>query len=444
MLHEQAPVRAQDRRTVLRSAALGITTLALPSPGVAASPEGEVSAAPGPTILTARPAGFMIPGGTGTESATVTGAVELTWTAIDGALGYVVRARLSSDGPSGAFGTIDASETTSAVVIGLDATQDYDLAVAATGAGGVTITADSSPVLAVGTVIATGGTVTTFVANGTNGTDGARYVVHSFTSPGTATLVLARDHDLEHLVVGAGGAGGTAGADTSSGGGGGGRVVTGTVAATAGEYDVTIGAGGTPTAVASLLATGGAAADGGSSSLALAGGATVAAALGGGGGASAMIGVGNQGPASTTGWTGGGGAVHAQNTRIGSTGVGGSGTKGGDPFGSGTSGDVQAAGGGGGSGGAGANAASSAGGAGGAGTTSSITGTGVTYGGGGGGGKRTATGTAGTGTGGGGAGGRAAPGSGGARGGGGGGAGSANVGGAGGDGVVIVRYALPA
>jgi len=240
---------------------------------------------------------------------------------------------------------------------------------------------------------------------------------------------------FDYLVVGGGGAGGSAGAGTSSGGGGGGQVIEGSVSAAGSSYSVTVGSGGSPVPVPTSSSSHEPGGDGEASSL---GGIS---ATGGGGGASAWIGPGEQGPASSTGWTGGGGAVHAQNESLGTTGTGGEGFEGGDPHGDGSAAAPQAAGGGGGSGGPGGNATAGAGGIGGLGVESSISGTAVNYAGGGGGGKRIdSSGSAGLGVAGGGNGGLGTSGTAGTLGGGGGGAGNDFLGGAGGDGVVIVRY----
>jgi hypothetical protein len=419
-----------DRRRVLTVSATGIAAMALPTAAAAATgaePQGAGLTAP--TGVTAEPIGYI---------GSSTGAIRVTWTSVAGATGYDVGWATTSNGT---YTFEAAGATTSHDLTGLAGTDTtHYLVVRATDGSIPSLNSDeatSSP------VIATGGTITTFDGNGTVGTAGVTYVVHTFASVGTDTFTLNRSRDLDYLVVGGGGAGGSAGADTSSGGGGGGQVIASELPGASGAFDVDIGAGGAATAVVDIIPSGGAAADGGTSSLTVAGGAPVATARGGGGGASAAIGSGNQGPASTTGWTGGGGATHADHTSAGSTGVGGVGVKGGDPFGSGTDADVQAAGGGGGAGGPGANAASSTGGAGGAGATSSITGTDLGYGGGGGGGKRILNGSVGVGNGGGGDGGLSAAGTPGTRGGGGGGAGDANAGGDGGSGIVIVRYALP-
>lgn len=229
---------------------------------------------------------------------------------------------------------------------------------------------------------------------------------------------------IEYLVVGAGGGGGS----SAGGGGGGGDVLSGTDMVSPGAYAVTIGAGGT-----------GSTRGGGLNGVA--GGSSAwnsHTAVGGGGG-------GTDGAAGSSGANGGGGGGFESDGTPPHTQSGGTGTAGfAGGTGSRTTGNHANGGGGGGNGAVGANATTSAGGNGGAGTSSSISGSAVTYGGGGGGGANGAVGdTAGTGTDGGGNG--SASGAGATatanRGGGGGGAayGSGN-GGAGAAGVVIVRY----
>ena len=275
--------------------------------------------------------------------------------------------------------------------------------------------------------------------------EGTVYRVLKWSDPaqtGCTWTVPTGVSNFDYLIVGGGGAGGSADGATSSGGGGGGRVIEDSVTSPAASYSVTVGSGGEAQSVPSsgLPGAGG---DGGTSSLG------AFQALGGSGGASAATGPGDrQGPASTSGWTGGGGSVWAGDSAPGSQGVGGGGYKGGDAHADGNNSSPQAAGGGGGAGGAGANASAGVAGDGGVGVESTITGRTESYGGGGGGGKRIADGSAGSGMDGGGDGGLGTAGAAGELGGGGGGAGVnndagvTNLGGAGGDGVVIVRYAI--
>jgi uncharacterized repeat protein (TIGR02543 family) len=292
---------------------------------------------------------------------------------------------------------------------------------------------------------------TTFIGNGLNGTvNGTSYTVDRILGVGTCDWLRPRGvESATVLVVGGGGAGGSV-ANGSSGGGGGGQIrEVALPLASVASLQVSVGAGGTPTAISSVpsVSSGG---NGGSSSVTPNGGSTTSS-LGGGGGANSRRFDAAQGVGSITGWTGGGGSAHAATGSTGSTGVGGAGNKGGNSRADGSFADPQAGGGGGGAGGVGSDATSGVAGNGGAGVSSTITGSNVFYGGGGGGGKRTTSGSAGTASGGGGAGGRYAEGSAGSQntGGGGGGSGESsqspfgNLGGAGGSGVVIVRYVTP-
>ncbi len=285
----------------------------------------------------------------------------------------------------------------------------------------------------------------TFIGDGTNGTvSGTSYTVDQILGTGSCNWISpAGVESATALVVGAGGAGGSA-ATGSSGGGGGGQVQTANISlAPSTTVQIVVGAGGSPTPIASVasVSSGG---NGESSSISPSGG-SLTSSLGGGGGANSRIYNVTQGFGSTTGWTGGGGSAHAATASNGSTGIGGAGLKGGNGYPNGTLADPQAGGGGGGAGGVGSNATSGVGGAGGVGVQSFITGSGIYYGGGGGGGKRTSSGSAGSASGGGGAGGKVAAGSAGTSntGGGGGGAGEGYLGGNGASGVVVLRYVTP-
>jgi hypothetical protein len=86
-------------------------------------------------------------------------------------------------------------------------------------------------------VSATGGSQDTTSRSG--------YIVHTFTSPGTFT-VLNGDVDVEYLVVAGGGGGGKMNypVGRGAGGGGAGGYRTGSLPVTPGDYPVTIGGGG--------------------------------------------------------------------------------------------------------------------------------------------------------------------------------------------------------
>lgn len=355
-----------------------------------------------PTGVTAEGAGYDDGGDT-----SITGGIEVSWDQVATATSYIVAYR-PADGDT--WTTIEVHGLTTTVVRDLDATLSYEVTVAAASAG---LTSAPSTAVTSGTVIATGGTVTTFTADGSNGPAGTTYVVHSFTAVGTATFTLARSIDVEHLVV-AGGASGTRGTCSVyyGHGGGGGGVSAGTLNSPAtGGYSVVVGAGGPGATQSCFAAHRGA--DGQDSRLVRSSDATVLVTATGGRGA-----VGNGTfdgvTASAVGGASGTGtfAGTAYTANAGGTGTG-----------------SYPAGGGGGAGAPGSGID------GGAGRTSTITGSAVGYGGGGAGRNSVGFGTA---TDGGSIGSDATAG----RGGGGSDGGTGYT--SGGSGVVILRYALPA
>ena len=271
------------------------------------------------------------------------------------------------------------------------------------------------------------------VASGGTVTQSGDYTIHTFTSSGTFTVEEAGN--VEYLVVAGGGSGG---GRYDGGGGGAGGFKTGTGhAVTAGDYTITVGAGGT----GSVDAIGN---NGGNSTF-----DTITST---GGGAGARSDGSTGGTNANSGGSGGGGAYKTASTsNTFGAGTGSEGNAGGQM--SNTS-NASAAGGGGGAGAVGANPSGGSNrdaGDGGSGVASSISGASVTYAGGGGGAAFNYGGnSAGTGgSGGGGNGGLSADGTDGTAntGGGGGGTsrtGSTNAGGDGGSGIVIIRYsALP-
>ena len=219
-----------------------------------------------------------------------------------------------------------------------------------------------------GTVVASGGTVTT---------DGF-YTIHTFTSNGS--FVVTTGGQIDYLLVGGGGGGGGFG-----GGGGGGwkKLLAQTIGVA--SFPVVIGAGGaqagsgsTKGSDGSVTTFNGDSADGG----------------GGGGAFSDSNSTGNNGG------SGGGGGTDSTSPFTGRP--GGTGTVGeGNDGGAGVTG-ATAGGGGGGGGAAGTAGSGTTGGAGGAGHTDSISGAAITYGPGGGGGGQLTGGAGGTGGGGGG------------------------------------------
>jgi len=289
-------------------------------------------------------------------------------------------------------------------------------------------------------ITATGGAITEYTADGTNGVLGVQYRVHSYTTIGSSDFSVTNtgsNGELDYLVVGGGGGG----AGANGGGGGGGGYREGSMVIASGSYTVVVGNGGQ----GGNLSTTYAGSSGGNSVF---GSVT---ALGGGTG-------GTFGQNGQAGGSGGGGGGSNGQVRSGGSGTLDQGNAGGtgNPSASSTVGQRPTAGGGG-AGQAGNNAvAPFTCGAGGNGSASSITGTSVMRAGGGGGGSdRSASSMAGAGGNGGGGSGGQTTGSFGVSGaagvantGGGGGGGNAGItggegdGGNGGSGIVIIRYPL--
>ncbi|MEI7528772.1 MAG: glycine-rich domain-containing protein [Elusimicrobiota bacterium] len=262
----------------------------------------------------------------------------------------------------------------------------------------------------IGAVSAIGGTVT----------DVGGYRVHTFTAPGTFTVI--NGGTVEVLVVAGGGGGsGSDGAGYPGGGGGaGGLIYNAAYNVSVGAISVTVGPGGTGGPMYSDNGTNG------SNSV-----FATLTAIGGGKGAYS-----SGGTVASGGGSGGGGGIFSGANSSGSAGTSGQGNAGGNGFYSGS----YAAGGGGGAGATGGNATGSGGGVGGVGVVYSISGSSVYYaGGGGGGGYSCAPGAGGNGGGGtGNSSGAGASGTANTGGGGGGGVG----GGYGGSGIVIIRYPI--
>jgi hypothetical protein len=377
-----------------------------------------------PTQPTVAPAGYALSSG---DSGT-NGALAASWSAVTGAVSYEVRTRPTGDGAYTAFG--DRAAGTSRSVTGLDGTASYDLEVAAINIDG-DVSAASTASTDVPARIASGGTVTTFDGNGTTGSTGTSYVVHTFTT--SDTFLLNRDRTVDYLVV-AGGGGGGAGGNSAGGGGGAGGLLQGQRTLGASEsVAVIVGASGLGGVRGSTQQHG---LGGGNSSF---DGIT---ATGGGGGRYGGSGE----DADAAGGSGGGGAGANARTQKG-VGTAGPPRQGHDG-GSGLVGLTgTAAGGGGGAGGAGVAGTSNTGGNGGPGVdvrpfAPNLGVVGFLAGGGGG----SSVLTQGSGRAGGGNGSRSGTAAAGAAntGSGGGGGQNENNGGDGGSGIVAVRYALPA
>lgn len=396
--------RPAPRRGVLAgSAALGITTLLLPTAARATSPVwGDDPSAP------SAPSGLRV-----VASATT---AELAWTAAtpgpSGAItDYSVEYAEVDEGTTGTWTAVSraASTVTRATVTGLDGAKGYVFRVSAVA------TATTGPATAQTVPLARGGDTVAF--------DGA-VAVHTFTTVASAPFVVSATGpaQLEYLIVGGGGGGGF----NHGAGGGAGGLLSGQRAWEVRDYPVLVGGGG-----AGATAEGAAGGVGSSSMF-----DGIYASGGGGGGTSLN-------PRDGTAGGSGGGAS-------GGGGIPGSGTAGqGNDGGAGSPGDaaLRHGGGGGGAGAVGGAATDSQAGTGGDGVESSITGTATYYAGGGGGGGYTGSHAAG-GLGGGGRGSSGStktdglPGSDGLGGGGGAGSASSGLGGRGGSGVVIVRYSL--
>mgnify|MGYP001551810480 CR=1 FL=1 len=419
-----APVSGRSepgRRVVLASGALGIFTTALPSSVAAASPDPEAEGLTAPTGVAAIPRGYLSDGSTG--------AIRVSWGAVQGATGYEVDVTVGGVTETTtvvgyATNSLDVSglageDTTHTVVVRAVTDSDTSL---------------DSPTVTASPVIGVGGTVTLLPSTGTP-TD----VVHTFAyDEEPQSFLLRRDIELQYLLVGGGGGGGGGDYPTyvrAGGGGGGGGVAVGTLTASKGTFTAAVGAGG---AGQESEASTERAESGGTTTLSFADG-SVTASGGVGGGRGRRVNN-DDNP-----WGGSGGASGAPTS-----------------FAAGQRPDLHGAGGGGASSEGSPSVAevdgATGGGDGGDGASSSLSGATEVYGGGGGGGSP--DGTAGTGgTGGGGTGGAnntagsavtgASNGADGRGGGGGGGNSGVNStpttrqGAPGGHGVVVLRYALP-
>jgi len=162
-------------------------------------------------------------------------------------------------------GTYDGQTLNSTGVTGLTAT--LTAGTLASGGGSLTYTIEGTPgsigtasfdlniggqsctlertVLPWSPISATGGTVTEFTANGTNGVNGVQYRVHSFTTVGNSSFNVTNsgtDGLVDYLVVAGGGGGG--GGYGGGGGAGGFRSGTGLSVNAGTDYIITVGNGG--------------------------------------------------------------------------------------------------------------------------------------------------------------------------------------------------------
>jgi hypothetical protein len=121
---------------------------------------------------------------------------------------------------------------------GVSSTSGKGDGTAGTGTNGVVIVAVQKSAPTVSGVVASGGTVTEYTGDGTNGVLGQKYKVHTFTADGTLTVTQGGECDV--LIVG----GGT-GAQQAVFQGGGGGVFEGRAMLGAGAVPVVVGVGGT-------------------------------------------------------------------------------------------------------------------------------------------------------------------------------------------------------
>lgn len=397
-----------------------VEVFAVSDGGLQSSPVsgGRWTVCPEPDAPSGVPAGHQLTAGTDTN-----GALDVTWASVTGAASYIVSHRPAD----GSWNDVPGLIGTSTRLSGLAGSTTHEVRISAVNADG-DASSPSSASTGLSATVASGGTVTTFEGDGTIGSVGTRYIVHTFASSGALALHAARD--VEYLIVAGGGGGG---GSFHGGGGGAGGLITGSLSVAPGSQSAVVGTGGDGGAQQTNPRDFG---DNGGDSSVL--GVT---ALGGGGGGAGAIGA--TAAIGRSGGSGGGGAFAGTSGADGSPGQGHAGGRGRD-----ASGPVRNGGGGGGAGAAGGAAVAGAvghGGDGGVGVSSAITGDVRTYAGGGGGNGHTSGGRAGLGgAGGGGAGQRVSVAAvAGAHGlGGGGGGADAGVGADGGDGVVIVRYPL--
>jgi hypothetical protein len=238
------------RRTVLRSGVAGVWVMALPPAGAAASEDalGDGSALAVPSGLDARPIGYASPGDTG--------AIRVTWVAVAGATSYELGWTTDPSG-AGPLTLVDVGDVTTFDLTGrVGNDTDHRIELRALAADRSSL---ASPQVVSSSVIATGGTVTTFVGDGTS-SDGtltnaaATYVVHTFTTSATFALNRAVEAGtdlaaVECLVVGGGGAGGSR---HGGGGGAGGLVIRRLEAVTAADHAISVGGGGIGAAAPAL------------------------------------------------------------------------------------------------------------------------------------------------------------------------------------------------
>lgn len=183
----------------------------------------------------------------------------------------------------------------------------------------------------------TGGTISNYTGNGTNGINGVNYRIHTFIS-GSSTFAAFPGLRVDYLVVGGGGAssGGIFGT-CYNGGGGGGQVLSSTTSLSGSSFSVTVGTGnpagsnGASSAFGSITAlggnqggNGGANGNGGNSGSGNAGGSYVGGGAGGsGGGGNSAAGSSNSGASPGAGGLGTASSISGSSVTYGTGGTGG-------------------------------------------------------------------------------------------------------------------------
>jgi hypothetical protein len=183
----------------------------------------------------------------------------------------------------------------------------------------------------------TGGTISNYTGNGTNGINGVNYRIHTFTS-GSSTFAAFPGLRVDYLVVGGGGpsSGGITGTTYNSGGGGG-QVLSSTTSLSGSSFSVTVGTGnpagsnGGSSAFGSITAlggnqggNGGANGNGGNSGSGNFGGSYVGGGHGGGGGGgNSAAGSPNSGNSPGAGGLGTASSISGSSVTYGTGGTGG-------------------------------------------------------------------------------------------------------------------------
>jgi len=295
---------------------------------------------------------------TGPSAPTINLSADYSIDAVSGAISYTWTVPVGW--------TINSGQGTTSVDVAVGANSG-NVSVTASNACG-TSSASTKPVSVWRPVVATGGTIANYIADGTNGVDGVQYRVHNFTTVGNSTFDVAdvgTDGLADYLIVGGGGGGG---GSHAGGGGGAGGVRNGSMQLTVQGHAITVGNGGIAGSQTNNPTSGQ-----NSSALGI---------VSNGGGAGGQE---SQFPGQNGGSGGGGSGDQISTNRLAGSGQTLQGNSGGTGSNN-VSNNYGLGGGGGGASSAGGNATSNQGGNGGNGLVSSISGVSLTYAGGGGGG----------------------------------------------------------